>query len=157
MPRNYKRPQHTKLYGEANALTIARVGSQKLSEFLSSFGLPVSGTWSHFKTDIESLWADGSLRNAVAYFTGKIQATGRDTRFELVVPLVIREGVILDPAIFRTGEKTDIFTKDAIDALFTAQQFPRPLLDRDYMYAPPPLPGTVPPHRSVVDVYHPWK
>ncbi|MCI0563568.1 MAG: hypothetical protein MN733_34270, partial [Nitrososphaera sp.] len=81
--------------------------------------------------------------------------TGRDTKYELVVPLVIREGVVLDPAIFRTGEKTDIFTREAVDALFTATQFPRPLLDREYIFAPPPLPGTVPPNRTLIDAYHP--
>jgi len=155
MPRNYKRPRPEKLYGEANALTIAGVGRNKLISFVAELGLPVFATWSHFKTDIESLWADGSLRNAIAYFSGKMQATGRDSKYELVVPIVIREGVLLDPAIFRTGEKTDIFTKEAIDSLFSTQQFPRPMLDREYIFAPPPLPGVIPPNRTLTDPYRP--
>lgn len=155
MPRNYIRPKKDTLYGEANALTIASVGRTKLTGALAELGLPVFCTWTHFKTDIESLWGDGSLRNAVAYFSGKLQAAGRDMKYEIVVPIPIREGVLLDPAIFRTGEKTDIFTREAIDALFVAQQFPRPLLDRDYIFAPPPMPGTVPPNRTLTDTYRP--
>lgn len=155
MPRNYKRPRPDRLYGEANALTIASVGRDKLNEHMRDLALPVFANWSHFRTDIESLWADGSLRNAVAYFTGKLNATGRDSKFELVVPVVIREGVLLDPASFRCGEKTDIFTREAIDSLFKAQQFPRPMLDRDYIFAPPPPPGTVPPNRTLTDTYKP--
>src|SRR6266478_6670123 len=117
MPRNYIWPgapapgePPRELCGEANCVTIAGVGRQKLSGFIRELGLPIYGTWTHLKTDIESLWSDGSLRNAVASFSGKMQAVGRDLKYELVVPVVIREGVLLDPAIFRCGEKTDIFT-----------------------------------------------
>lgn len=155
MPRNYKRPRPDKLFGECNALTVASVGRNKLNVALRELSLPIIANWSHMRTDIESLWADGSLRNAVAYFVGKLQASGRDSKMEIVVPVVIREGVLLEPASFRAQERTDIFTREAIDELFRNQQFPKPMLDRDYIYAPPPPPGTMRPNRTMIDTYKP--
>ncbi|SRR6266576_2604779 len=155
MPRNYRLPKVDKLYGEANALTIATFGRDKLNKALFEFRLPIMAQWTHTRTDIESLWADGSLRNAVAYFVGKLRATGRDVTREIVVPLVVRKGKILEPAMFRASDQTDVWTKEAMDGLFTGHQFPRPLMDREYIYGLPPLPGTVPPNRMMQDTYKP--
>lgn len=155
MPRNYKIPPAGKLYGEANALTIATVGRHRLNAALFELKLPILAQWMHMRTDIESLWTDGSLRNAVAYFSGKLRATGRDITREIVVPLVIREGCVLDPASFRASDKTEVWTKEGVDKLFIGAQFPRPLLDREYIYAPPPMPGFNAPNRTVIDPYRP--
>lgn len=140
MPRNYALPKVEKLYGEANAVTIAFHGRQKLQQALGALRVSAYATWSHMGTDIESLWDDGSLRNAVAMFVGKLKSMTGQTR-EIVVPLPIRNGVILEPSVFRSNHIADVFTKEAIDALFRGDSFPKPTIDRDYIFAPPPLPG----------------
>lgn len=153
MPKNYKQFPPKALYGDANAISIARVGVGHLNKAFFELDLPLYIMWNHIKTDIESLWEDGSLRNAVAYFLGKIKATGRDTTREILVPIVVREGHLLPPALFRSGESTDVLTKEAIHALFTGTQFPRPLPDREYMYGLPPLPGFGMPNRMMTDIF----
>lgn len=157
MPRNYKLPRNERLYGECNALTVAQVGTALLSKAMIGLKLPITPAWSHMRTHIESLWADGSLRNAVAEFSGKLREMGRDTSHEIVVPIVIREGVLLEPALFRSANRTDIWTKEAFVELFRGDQFPRPMLDRDYIYGLPPLPGTASPNKSLVMTKPPQK
>jgi hypothetical protein len=156
MPRNYKRPISKELYGEANAYNISIVGRDKLLRTFLKFRLPLHATWSHLKTDIEELWSDGSLKNAVAYFNGKLRTMQHNVAADVVVPISIRNGVLLDPAIFQYANKTDIFTKEAISDLFEHTQFPRPVLDRAYIFAPPPMPGTfVPTQNQIQDMYNP--
>ena len=143
MPRNYKWPQAPRdMYGEANAYTISLVGRDKLDKAFLNLKLPLHAQWTHLKTDIEELWGDGSLKAGVAYFSGKIRTMQNTTTAEIVIPLSIRNGVILDPAIFQYANKTDVFTKEAITDLFEGVNFPKPVLDRAYIYAPPPEPGT---------------
>lgn len=140
MPRNYQIPKPSQLYGEANAVTIAYFGRQKLQQALGSLGVSMFAQWNHMGTDIESLWDDGSLKNAVAMFVGKLRNTSGAVR-EVVVPLPIRNGVILEPSVFKSGSKADVFTKEALEHLFVGDSYPKPSLDRDYIYAPPPAPG----------------
>lgn len=149
MPRNYRVPRPETLYGEANAVTIPMVGKDILNKAMIGLKLPITPAWRHIRTHIESLWADGSLRNAVAEYTGKLREMGRDTQHEIVVPLVIREGVILEPALFRSADRTDIWTKEAFIELFRGEQFPRPMLDREYIYGLPPLPGAAVPNKML--------
>jgi len=149
MPRNYKRPVPDKLHGQCNALTIGNFGIGLLNRALLGLKLPITPAWRHIKTHIESLWSDGSLRDAVAEFTGKLREMGRDTAHEIVVPLVIREGVILEPAIFRSHGRTDIWTKEAFHELFKGEQFPRNILDREFIYGLPPLPGFAVPNKTL--------
>lgn len=149
MPRNYRVPKPGQLYGEANAVTIPMVGKDLLNKSLIALKLPITPQWRHIRTQIESLWADGSLRNAVAEFTGKLREMGRDTNHEIVVPLVIREGVVLEPAMFRAAGRTDIWTKEAFIELFKGEQFPRPMLDREYIFGLPPLPGAALPNKML--------
>lgn len=157
MPRNYKLHKPDRLYGECNAVTVAMVGIDLLNKAMVGLKLPITPAWRHLKTHIESLWRDGSLRDAVAEFSGKLREMGRDTSHEIVVPVVIREGVLLEPALFRSANRTDIWTKDAFIELFRGEQFPRPMLDRDYIYGLPPLPGTANPNRSLSTVKPPQK
>ena len=149
MPRNYKIPKPNQLYGQCNAVTVPMAGKDILNKCMIGLRLPITPAWRHIRTHIESLYSDGSLRNAVAEFTGKLREMGRDTSHEIVVPLVIRDGVILEPAVFRSGSQTDIWTKEAFILLFRGEQFPRPMLDREYIYGLPPLPGTANPNRSL--------
>lgn len=149
MPRNYKIPRPEKLYGQCNALTVQKVGIDVLNKALFGLKIPMTPSWRHLRTQIESLWSDGSLRNAVADFAGKLKEMGRDTSHEIIVPIVIREGVLLEPALFRSANQTAIWTKEAFVELFRGEQFPRPLLDRDYIYGLPPLPGAGNPNRML--------
>ena len=149
MPRNYRVPKPDQLFGEANAVTIPLVGKDLLNKAMVGLKLPITPAWRHIRTHIESLWSDGSLRNAVAEFTGKLKEMGRDTAHEIVVPLVIREGVVLEPALFRSAGYTDIWTKEAFIELFKGEQFPRPMLDREYIFGLPPLPGTALPNKML--------
>lgn len=153
MPKNYRRNTDKPLYGEANALTIAAVGREHLNEVVREFKLPIMIQWTHLKTDMETLWDDGSLKEAVAYFSGRVKAMGRDTTREIIVPIAIRNGVLQDPALFKCSGEVEVFTKDALDRLFRVDQFPRPMLDREYIYAPPPEPGYGAPNRSLIDTY----
>lgn len=149
MPRNYQIPRPEKLYGEANAVTIPMVGKDLLNKSLLALKMPITPAWRHLRTHIESLWSDGSLRNAVAEFSGKLKEMGRDTSHEIIVPVVIREGVLLEPALFRSAGNTAIWTKDAFVDLFKGEQFPRPMLDREYIYGLPPLPGAALPNKML--------
>lgn len=155
MPKNYQVKKPDKLYGEANALTVQGVGRDMLTKAINDFKLPIMATWQWMKSDIESFWDDGSIKDAVVLFMGKLRATGRDYTREVVIPVPIRNGVLLFPSVFRSGEHTDIFTKEAVDDLFSGDQFPRPMPDREYLFAPPPLPGMHMPNRSTLDVYKP--
>ena len=94
-----------------------------------------------------------SIRDAVAYYQGVIKAMGRDSKFSITVPVVIRDGKLLNPVLFRWGGHTAIFTKDAIEDLFTGMQFPRPLPAREYLFAPPTPPGFSPPSRTMPDAF----
>jgi hypothetical protein len=149
VPRNYRLPLPDRLYGEANAVTIPMVGKELLNKAMIALKLPITPTWRHIRTHIEALWQDGSLRDAVAEFSGKLKEMGRDTSHEIVVPLVIREGVVLEPALFRSANHTDIWTKEAFVELFRGEQFPRPMLDREYIYGLPPLPGCGVPNKML--------
>jgi len=156
MPRNYRKPTVKQMYGEANCFNISLVGRNKLIKAFVALKLPLNAIWSHLKTEIEELWGDGSLKNGVAYFNGKIRTMQHNVAADIVIPLSIRNGVILDPAIFQYASKTDVFTKEAISDIFEHTQFPKPVLDRAYIYAPPPMPGTfVPMQPYNQDIYNP--
>lgn len=152
MPRNYQVPKPTQLYGEANAVTIAHFGRQKLQQALSSLGVSMYAQWTHMGTDIESLWDDGSIKNAVAMFVGKLRHPTGSVR-ELVVPVPIRNGVILEPSVFKSSNMADVFTKEALERLFVGDRYPSPVPDRDYLYAPPPAPGFANPSKVQLAPY----
>lgn len=153
MPKHYKIPRSENLYGECNAITIAALGRDKLVNAMASFRLPLFSRFSHVRSDIESLWADGSLKEAVCYFVGKIKATGRENTREIVVPLVVRNGKVMDPAIFMVNGTANVFSYEAIDDLFRGEQFPHPQLDRPSIFSPPNPPGIVMPSRTFPDFY----
>lgn len=142
-----------KLAGEANMVTIGRVGRTHLERFLHSLGTTVYGEWVHTRTDCETLWEDGSIRDAVAYYQGVIKALGRDSKFSITVPVVIREGKLQEPVLFRWVNRTCIFTKEAIEDLFMGMQFPRPMPAREYLFSPPAPPGFSPPSRTMPDPF----
>lgn len=134
-------------------LTIAPVGRMHLIQFLTHMGLPVFATWRHMRTDLETLWEDGSIRDGVAYFLGSLRANGREGKYDITVPVVIREGQLQEPALFRWGERTEVFTKEAIEDLFTGYQFPRVMPAREYLYGFPAPPSVAPPSRTMPDLW----
>lgn len=158
MPRNYRLPKNKDMHGEANAFTMSIVGRRKLDGAFIKLKLPLIAVWTHLRTDIEELWSDGSLKSAVAYFSGKLRTMQQNITAEIVIPLPVRNGVVLDPAIFRYADKTEVFTKEAVSDIFMHTQFPRPVLDRAYIFAPPPPPGAFTPIQPRdLDVFNPTR
>lgn len=137
--------------GVANAVTISRVGVQHLDQSLRRLNGPYYALWNHNKTDIETLWPDGSLRDAVAEFQGQVTSTTTGTRRTIIVPLVVRNGQLLDPAVFASGNRVYVWGADAFADLMRSALYEPPYSSRahvfDYPAAPtiaPPTPVTVP-------------
>lgn len=153
MPKLYKNPRRETTVGEANAITIAMLGRDKLMGVIAGFRLPIFSKFSHVRSDIESLWADGSLKEAVCYFVGRLKANGRENAREIVVPLTIRNGKIIDPAIFMQNGRYEVLAKENIDNLFRGEQFTNPVMDRPNIFSPPNPPGIIVPTRTLPDFY----
>jgi hypothetical protein len=151
--KNYKRRIEDRTAGEVNAVTVSRFGRDRLIGLIASYRLPIFSRWQHIRNDIETLWADGSIKEGVSYFVGKLKATGRENPREVVVPIVIREGKMLDPAIMLVNGDAVVMSLESVDGLFRGEEFPRPIPDRTYLYAPPPLPGLIVPTRLLPDFY----
>jgi hypothetical protein len=121
-----------------------------LGRVMAELGLPISATWSYERANVESLYRDGTIKDGVAYFVGELRTPSRDMKMQISVPLIIHNGEFTGPALFIMGDKTSVFTREALADLFRQVQYPRPLLHNEYLYAPPTA-GVTPPNQTLVD------
>lgn len=130
-PRKNKNTQT----GVANAVTIARIGADHLNDCLRRLNGPYYVSWwNHNRTDITSLWSDGTLRDAVVEFQGKITSTLTNTTRKIIVPLVVREGHLLDPVAFSADGRVYVWSAEAFKEALRGDVYERPIPDRSYLY-----------------------
>jgi len=133
-------PQKPKtLYGKYNMLTISTQGKHFIEKEFNNFHLPYSSRWRHIQTDLSTLYTDGSIKDAVVLFTGEIRDIRGNSQIkkDIVVPVVIRDGQLMNPSIFKSHEGTFVWCEEALIDLFRGEVFPQPIPDRSYLYAFP--------------------